>query len=408
MNSKAVVILGLLAAVGVVGAVVVSRSNAPEKAEIGEGQRRGAFIPSLSSRANDVAKIVITRATQTLTIADTDGSWRVVEKGNYPAKIETVRALVVGLAELREIEPKTTRPEQFAKLGVQDPVAPQPGAADADVPQSSLVTLSDKDGKPITSIIIGNTKPGMSPEVYARRAGENQSWLLSGRVDLPREATGWMDAKFADIKRERVKSVSITHADGSSVVVSRAQQADPFVLQGIPAGKELKDAGAPESIGSVLGTLTFQDVAALSTLDPTAPTGDDKPGPSIEIRTFDGLVVTIKSVTHVGRTWWKLSAAADDAVLASLPPTQPAPADATKPDAPPTPDKPAAMTQEAIRAEIAKLNTAWAAHSFAPADWKVRTLNSTMAELVKDPAPPTPPQQPSEGLPPGIQLPPQG
>lgn len=405
MNSKAVAILGILAAVGVVGAIIVSQSGSPEKATIGESSKRGLFFPDLAKRANDVARITITRATETLNIVGADGSWQVVEKGDYPAKIESVRALVLGLAELREIEPKTSRLEQFAKLGVQDPTPPAPGA-DADVPQSTLVTLEGKDAKPIASIIIGNTKPGMSPETYVRRAGENQSWLVAGRVDMPRESSGWMDTKLADIKRERIKSVSVTHPEGQVVRVSRAQQSDPMTLEGIPAGKELKDAGAPESIGGALGGLSFQDVAALAKLDPAAPAGDDKPGPKIEVRTFDGLVVNIQSATHLGRSWWRLSASVDEPTLATLPPTQPAPTEGDKPDA----GKPAAMTQDGLRAEADKLNAAWSRHAFAPSDWKVRTLNTTMDELVRDPQPATPAtnQPPTQGLPPGIMLPPQG
>lgn len=405
MNSKAVVILGTLAAVGVVGAIVVTRSGSPERAVIGETAKRGAFLPDVAKRANDVARITITRATETITITGTDGNWQVSEKGDYPARIESVRAVVLGLAELREIEPKTSRLEQFPKLGVQDPSPSAPGT-DADVPQSTLVTLADKDAKPIASVIIGNPKPGMSPETYVRRAGENQSWLVAGRVEIPRDAAGWMDTKVADIKRERVKSVSVTHPDGKLVRVSRAQQSDAMALESIPAGKELKDAGAPDSISGALTGLMFQDVAALTKLDPAAPTGDDKSGPRIEVRTFDGLVISIQSATHLGRSWWRLSASVDEAVLATLPPSQPAPAEGEQPDA----AKPAAMTQDGLRAEAAKLNASWGKHAFAPSDWKVRTLNTTMDELVRDPQPATPAsnQPPSQGLPPGIMLPPQG
>ncbi len=410
MNSKVVVILGILAAAGVVGAVVVSRSRSPQRAEIGEGLDRRVLLPTLAQRAGDIAQITVTRATGTVTVVNQDGQWRVREKGDYPAKLESVRGVVVGLTDLREVERKTSRPEQFDKLGVQDPVpaaaAGQPGA-NGEESQSTLVTLSDKEGKSIASIILGNIKPGMTPEVYVRRVGENQSWLAAGRVDVPREATGWMDTKLADIRRERVRSVSVTHADGSSVVVSRAQQNDAMALQNIPAGKEIKDPGSTESIAGTLNGLMFQDVMALASLDPAAPTEGQTPGPRIEVRTFDGLVVNIVSVTHLGRSWWKMSASVDESVLATLPPTQPTPQTGESAAV-----APAAATQEGVRAEAAGLNAAWSTHVFAPSDWKVRTLNMTMAELVKDVAPPaaepaSPGASPSPGEP-EFGRPPQG
>ena len=48
-------------------------------------------------------------------------SWAVVEKGNYPAAQGKMRQLLLGLADLTLVEPKTERPELFARLDLDDP-----------------------------------------------------------------------------------------------------------------------------------------------------------------------------------------------------------------------------------------------------------------------------------------------
>ncbi len=68
-------------------------------------------------------------------------------------------------------------------------------------------------------------------------------------------------------------------------------------------------------------------------------------------------------------------------------------------------------TQESIRKEVADLNAQWSPYAFAPADWKVRSVNTLMSDLLKDPAPPTPAAAPgaTPPFPAGIPgLPPTG
>ena len=265
-------------------------------------------------------------------------------------------------------------------------------------------------------MILGNPKYGGqgvvgsgTSGVYVRKPGDKQSWLASGQVEVPRDAIGWVESKFADIKRDRIKSISVSQPSGVALTVSRENQSDPFTVKDIPAGREMKDPGAGESIASTLTGLTFQDVAAASAIDPTtAPAGSEiKPGPTVTLRTFDGLVVTATSATKDAKAWWKLIASADDAILATLPPVAAAAsataADGSTPPAPATPSSPPVGTAEAIKKEVADLNAQWSPYAFAPADWKVKTVNTPLADLLKDVAPPTPPATPA----PGSGLPPQ-
>jgi hypothetical protein len=413
MNTKTFSILGVLAVAGLAAAYFATRSNtAGESGDTVAAAGAGSLLfPDLAARAGDVAQIVVKRAPMEFTVRKDGETWKAVDKAGYPVKPETVRGVLLGLSELKLDEPKTSRADQYSKLGVDDPIAPPPDAADKAVPQSALVTLKDAGGKEIAAIILGNTKyagqgvvgTGASG-VYVRRPGDKQSWLAAGVVDLPREPIAWLESKFADIKRDRIKSVVVTHPEGGTVTVSRDKQADPFAVKDIPTGRELKDPGVAESIAGTLTGLTFQDVAAASSLEPAAaPAGTEiKPGPNIELRTFDGLVIKATSVTKDAKAWWRLTASADDAIVNTLPPAaaaaNPTTPDGSKPDAPAAPPTTLPVgTQEGIRKEIADLNAQWSPFAFAPADWKVRSVNTSLNDLLKDPAGPAAPATPGGG-----------
>ena len=399
-----------LAGLAVAAAIWTTRSAQPGSSETsgaassgsaGGGVEPGrAFVPGLESKVNSVAEIVITRPELAFTVHKVADRWRLKEKGDYPVKAETVRQVVLGLSELRELEPKTTRPEMYSKIGVDDPKAPAPDAKDVAMPQSTRVTLKDAGGATLADVIVGNRKPGATPatsSVFVRRNGEAQSWQCQGNLDVPRDQLAWLETQFANIDRARVQSVRVTPSDSADgmIDVSRASTSEAFKLANMPAGKELKDPGAPESIAGALTFATFVDVASASTVDFGAADGMAR---TFELRTFDGLLVRASSIVKDGKTWWKLAASMDeDAARAQASKTP----DANKPDAnKPEGSKPegSAPTAEQIDAGVAKikkeveeLNGKWSAYAFAPQDFKSRALNTTLGELVKDPAPATPP-----------------
>lgn len=347
------------------------------------------FLPSLAAKINDVAQIEITRPEFTFTIHKVADTWRVKDKGDYPAKPEIVRSLVIALADLKELEPKTTRPELYSKIGVEDPVAPPPDAKDKATPQSALVTLRDAAGAAIAEVIVGNRKHGQTPStsgVFIRRKGEAQSWLCQGQLDLQREQLAWIDTQFANIDRARIKSVRLQPREGDPILVSRSSASEPFKIENIPLGKQLKDASTAESIAGLLSFASLMDVAPVGSVS-FAPAPNESPASSAQLRTFDGLSITITSITRDAKTWWKLSASADQAAArehAALPP------DPTKPDE----NRP---TPEQIDAAVAKLtkesddlNAKWSQFAIAPQEFKARPMAQVFAELFKDPDPPAP------------------
>ncbi len=96
---------------------------------------------------------------------------------------------------------------------MNDPVAPAAVSGDAVPASTHPGHAEDAKGEVIAAAILGNSKWGTPPGIYLQRAGETQTWLAEGRVDIQREPMGWVETKIADIGKDRVKSVVITHPD---------------------------------------------------------------------------------------------------------------------------------------------------------------------------------------------------
>lgn len=406
MKRSTIVALFALASVAALGAYLATRSpttststgRGPSGSSGGAAAPGEAFLPALAARLNEAASISITRPELSFTVHKVGDTWRLKEKGDYPVKAETARALIIALADLKVIEPKTARPDLYSKIGVEDPIAPAPDSADKAIPQATLVAVSDASGAALCQIILGNKKYAQSPGasgIFVRRSGEAQSWLCLGQPDAPRDQLAWIDTQFANIDRTRIKSAIVqpgTSGDpgvatpAAAITVDRAASSDPFRITLLPEGKVLKDPNSPESIASALTFATLIDVARIDQVSFVPGPGERAPSKA-ELRTFDGLVLHIDAITRDAKTWWKLSARLDEVVArarASLPPDPSTPTENV-----PTQEQ-IDSKLAALRAESETLNIKWGGFAFAPQEFKARPLNSTLNDLVKDPDPPAP------------------
>lgn len=388
MNSKVVLVLVLLAlSTGAAAVLTINagRASGPSPAAAGDG----TLLPGLSGRLDSVTRITVTRSAGTFSLVRTDAGWTMPEKGGYAVPADRVRRLLVQLGDASGLQERTSRPELYARLGVEDPVA---GATtpEAQASQAALVTLLAGEQE-LGRVIIGTDKFDPPRGVYVRRAGQAPSFLVPGEIALPREALGWLDPQIGNIARERVRSVTISHADGTSIIIARQTREEPtFAVTNIPAGRELKSPGAGESAATVMSFLNFEDVAAAASVDP-ATNPKARAGASVRVRTFDGVLIDIRAITAptaplpgvpdpgAERVWWTLAAAADPEWT---PPQPPPPA----PDAPADQPPPATRSAQDVEKEVGEFNTRWKGWAFAPPAWKASAVALTWAELLKEQA----------------------
>lgn len=364
----------------------------------------GAIFPVLATRASDVAEItvkskdaevVLKRAESKAGAAkDAAPSWTVASKSNYPADASKVRDAVISLNELRVVDQKTQKPENYAFLGVTDPES-------KDSP-SRLVTLKDAAGQVLVGAVLGNTVPvtgaprgETKTNVYLRRAGEAQAYQAEGRLD-PRasfdpDPLSWLDRDVISVDVPRVKSVTITHPDGTRTRIEKdSKDAKEFTVQGVPTGRELKYAGAASPTAGALSRVNLDDVLPVQQASEGAtPTG------SAEYVTFDGLIVTVETSTKAGTGWATFAARYEEPDLDPVPSNQPPPAA--------TDGAEKQKKADEVRKEADELNRKLTAWAYALPEFKLKQFQTTVDELLKPLDTPKAEVQPT---PPGTGTPP--
>ena len=307
MSRRALIgLLGSLAALAILVAVALL-------GERGDGRDDALFLPGLKDQLNDVRRVVVTGpGNETIATLERGADhWIVAERNNYPADVGRIRQNLLALAEARVVEEKTSNPEFYERLGVQD-------LADEGAGGVQLTLAAEQE---LASVIIGQAPSGSSGLSYARRAAEPASWLISGQFDLGKTSGEWLDRSLTDISPERIASVTISHPGQGTLKLSRtarppddapaegadsepADEALDFEIEGIPAGRELSYPGVANPVAAALADLKLEDVHTREELG-------DKPGKPVVARfeTMDGLVVETSS--------WRLSEGTRITFLAS-------------------------------------------------------------------------------------------
>jgi hypothetical protein len=353
VNSRTVIVLALAAVVlGLAAWMAGSRSGSDAPTGVGE-----PLVPGLVGHVNDVAAISIATRDAHFTVRKDGEIWKVTDRDGYPARYETVKKTLMGLAAMQTVDAKSSNPALYTKMGVEDPEQPDSSSA--------LVTLLDASGKSLGAAIIGHNGSSAST-IYARRASEPQSWLVKSDLYLERSIKQWLDADMWKLPSGRVKSVTAVHADGEQVAVSRASETETgWTLAGVPEGQQPKSSSIGRVLGAALENLSFENVAAAA----SKPLPDDD-HVITTFQTFDGLQVVVTSGKE-------------------QPPAPAAGADGKTPAAPPAvwwakfevsagPD-----ANDTVKAEATKAMAQLAPWIYALPEYQATSLRKRMADMIQ-------------------------
>ena len=302
MNSRTIKWLAIAAVALLALTFIVERSNQSDTVTGGE-----LLLPGLKDRLNDVNKLVVTGSGGVVTVQRDGDHWSVLEKYGFAANTGKLREALLALADARKLEQKTSNPERLGQLGLDDP-------------EEGNGRRVDVHGEGFShSLIIGNE--AQSTNRYVRLADDNQAWLIDKNPDLADSAAGWLVPELLDVDASRIRSVTVTHNDGESIHLNKAESADSnFVVSEIPEGRELSYATVANGIAGVLKGLTLEDVRQAA---------DGEPVSTSVFTTFDGLVVTVRRYSEKASAegdgdgdgeeefWFTIGAAYDAPVVAA-------------------------------------------------------------------------------------------
>jgi hypothetical protein len=289
------------------------------------------LLPSLAGEMNTVNSLSVRKggAKATVTVHKQGEQWTVAERAEYPADVPKLRKLLLALSDAKIREEKTSNPENYSIIGVEDPA--QPGATGAQV------ELTAQDGK--HDLIVGKSAGEGN---FVRRAGEKTSYIVEPGISVEAEPRYWIDTHLLDIAADKIQSVDTKPATGAAYSVHRVAASDPkpidpksgspsatapaaapaatapgataptaskFVLEGVPSGRQAADPQTLAPSPTMLGNLAAEDVAAAGDIDFSKPS-------STVVTLADGGVITLTGAV-IGEKRWIQVAAPKDAGLSA-------------------------------------------------------------------------------------------
>lgn len=296
MKTRTLAILSILAVALLAAGVMMYTRRNQEYAAV-----PAALYPTLESRIADIRAIRVNGPKGEFHI-DFDGdTWRLREKSGYPIRTERIRAAALTLSNLKVFQPKTSKPENYPLLGVQDAGGESP---------SIFIEMQDEQGQAIVSIVLGTIEPGMTPDVsrrYVRKTDDPQVYFIEGRAAVEPNPMRWIDKEILRVTRAWTHDLVITHPDGEVVRVFRPDiDARDFSLDNVSPGAEFIDERDINLIGNSFIYIGMEDVASMEGIQAESITT----GPIATVRTFDGFQMTAHLFDFEGQTWVTFEAAA--------------------------------------------------------------------------------------------------
>jgi hypothetical protein len=294
MTPRAVLGLAIVTLIATSAAVWVTlQQPAAGPVQIGD---EPAF-PALRERPDAVAKITIASPTGGFTLARAGDRWVAADRYDYPVAAAKLRELIVQLSDMRLIEAKTSRPDRYARLEVEDV---------AEGASSRLIRLEDAEGTVLAEAIVGKQRQRLtgaeSSGTYLRRPGEAQSWLASGGIELDEQVQDWLEEEIIALDGERVRRLEVSPPSGDSYAVVRDGPEAELRLDGLAEGERLKqDANLNQLLGA-LARVQLEDVRPLGEVDWPAEQH------TVRVATFDGVELTLQLATLHDQHWLRFDA----------------------------------------------------------------------------------------------------
>jgi len=261
----------------------------------GSGQRDESrlLLADFASHANDIDELEIQAPdSDDITIRNDDGAWLVSTRIDYPADVGKLGRLVTDLSRARIVEVKTSDPENYARLAVDDPEKGGSG---------TKLTVSGEGFS--YELIVGNSAQGSHR--YVRPASDETSFLVDRELALPKSAEDWMQSEILDVDAKRVRKVTISHADGETVTLEKPSEDDAdFTVLDVPEGRELTYASVGNGIAGALAKLRFEEVDKADDSDATTTT---------VFETWDGLVIELRIADDGDSSWLQFAVSGTDA-----------------------------------------------------------------------------------------------
>lgn len=365
MNRRALGILSVVAFVIIGAAVWMGYARSPRSTE------QTSLYPSLKGKLASVSGLSIYKAQDQLAVelAKDGANWKVKQRNDFPADVVKVNQILIALEGAVIHEQKTSNPDNYSALAVQD-------LSDAS---TSGIRIELAGTSTPVNLIVGK-KDGGTRSTFVRRAGEKESWLIGGELDVPAEPGQWLKKELLNVGADRVQEASIDVSGSPSYSAFKSTRADAnFDVRGIPKGRELNSVTVANPAAQALSALQMDDVRPASEL------ANEKKSAHAEFRTFDGLIVEFVGYPSDEHRWITVKASFSPELATKFRlVAQPADkgdkeASAIKETAPGS----QVSVDKGVEAEAAAINSATAGWAFSVPNYKYDAIFKPIEDLLK-------------------------
>ena len=241
MSNKKLTILGIIAVIMVVWAVLQSRVSQKSTVVLKD---KTHLVQGLNPA--QITKIQVDKGASSVELVRKGNEFVVAQKDNYKAKIKSVNELINNVLDVKTRgELLTSNPDNFDELQV------------ADVNSAGTVKFFDKEDKLITGIVLGKRMDtGFSA---VRKVTENDVHTTEDYIFIQAGPMDYIENKLFEVAADKIVKVNVSYQGGRYEMTSSDSGIN--MTTAIPTGKMLKSADY-EQVFKVLSSLNFSDVLA--------------------------------------------------------------------------------------------------------------------------------------------------
>lgn len=300
MNKRQVIVLWIIAltlaaSVGVV--TLTSKNTDSSTTNRAPGETLFASFP-----ATDTAKIQISGAEHTVTLQRKEGTWVVLERDNYPARLFSVNEFLRTLADLKVTRGMEAGPSFAPRFGM-DESAKTPDdrgitatfydAADNQLAKVSLGKNIESGGD--SSLMGGSATVGR----YVRNHADESGFYAVSEMfsSITTDFAAWLDNAF--LNPEKISAISLTEkgSDSRAWKVVRETEEAEFKLEN-PAPGEVLESSVATPLKSLFSFARFEDVVPSAEVTQKADTGAKR---TAVIETFEGFTYKLDIMPEKGK-----------------------------------------------------------------------------------------------------------
>jgi hypothetical protein len=248
------------------------------------------LLPALKGNLSSLTRIEIVTSTSSFSLLKEKEEWVLAEKDAYLVDFPVLSRMLKGLSIARLVEKKTSKPEYFEALDLED----------VSEPGSESILVSGYSHEYEFSVLVGKQADSRKGQ-FVRMSGEDQAWLIDKELEIDGSMISWLSPVVVDVESQEV--VRVQQYDSAGILlfdVERSEEGSELVLKDIPSDRSLDYPSVTDELARSMVNLSFTDVSPHESSRWKSPS-------LMKFSLADGGTVSVSAEMIDGKRWLHLS-----------------------------------------------------------------------------------------------------